>query len=63
MQLVQLSCYRLMASARPEAGSGDTQVGVAAGECSDISCQMVGGCVCVLQRWSAEAEGAGQLGC
>lgn len=56
MQLVQQSCYRLMASARPEAGSGDTHVRVAAaGARSDISCRMVGGCVCGLRLRAAFA--------
>lgn len=63
-----LSCYRLVVSARPEAGSGDTQVGVAEGlnwrgaqsSAAVTSAGRWRGCY-VLQRWSAEAE-VGWLG-
>lgn len=59
-----LSCYRLV-SARPEAGSGDTQVGVAEGlnwrrsvqRCSDISWQMEG----LLRAAAVERGGGGGL--
>lgn len=66
---VSLSCYRLFVSARPRAGSGDTQVGVAEGLnwlalSAALAVTSAGGWrgCCVLQRWSAEAE-AGWLGC